>query len=146
MKKKLEKNKKNQRVFDKYIDLAVTEPNVFARRYYGYNLFISGKNATEGVFALRSTGNAQTRSLELAVGKTNAKFYQGDFGSCAVVITAGVFVAVRIGKEIFYYGVKNSDRSAIMDVARRAHCIYDMRALPIQAIAKHSKNVIHYAF
>ena len=144
--KKLEENKKNQRIFDKYIDLSVTEPNVFARRYCGYDLFVSGKNATEGVCALRSVGNAQARSRELAAGKANAKFYQGDFGSCAVVITAGVFVSVRIGKEIFYYGVKNSDRSAVMDVARRAHCIYDMRALPIQAIARQSKNVIHYAF
>ena len=144
--RKLEENKKNQRVFDKYIDLAVTEPNVFARRYHGYNLFVSGTNATEGVCALRSVGSAQARSRELAARKANAKFYQGDFGSCAVVITAGVFVSVRIGKEIFYYGVKNSDRSAVMDVARRAHCIYDMRALPIQAIARQSKNVIHYAF
>ena len=146
MKKKLAENKKSQRVFDKYIDRAVTEPNVFARRYYGYNVFISGKNATEGVFALRSAGNAQARSLELAAGKTNAKFYQGDFASCAVVITAGVFVAVRIGKEIFHTSVKSSDRTAVMDVARRAHCIYDMRALPIQAIARDSKNVVHLAF
>ena len=146
MKKKLAEKKKNQRIFDNYIDRAVTEPNVFARPYNGYNLFISGKNATEGVCALRSVGNAQARSFELAAGKTNAKFYEGDFGSCAVVITAGVFVAVRIGKEIFYSGVKYSDRSAVMDVARRAHCIYDLRALPIQAMAKHSKNVIHYTF
>tara|TARA_R110000772_G_scaffold56454_1_gene128487 strand:- start:64 stop:504 length:441 start_codon:yes stop_codon:yes gene_type:complete len=146
VKKKLEENKKNQRVFDNYIDRAVTNSSIFARRYHGYNLFVSGKNATEGVCALRSAGSAQVRSRELAAGKTNAKFYQGDFGSCAVVITAGVFVAVRIGKEIYYAGVKNSDRSAVMDVARRSHCIYDMRALPIQAIARHSKNVIHYAF
>lgn len=144
--KKLEEYKKNQRVFDNYIDRAVTEPNVFARHYCGYDLFVSGRKATEGVSSLRSFGKLKDRSREIAAWRMNAKFYQGDFGSCAVVITAGVFVAVRIGKEIFYASVKNSDRSAVMDVARRTHCIYDMRSLPIQAIAKHSKNVIHYAF
>jgi hypothetical protein len=146
VKKKLAEKKKNQRIFDNYIDRAVTEPNVFARRYRGYSLFVSGHKTVEGIAALRSIGAEKVRSSEIRAGNQNKTFYEDDFGTCVCICTAGVFVAVRIGKEIFYSGVKYSDRSAVMDVARRAHCIYDLRALPIQAMAKHSKNVIHYTF
>ena len=146
MKKKLEQIRRNQRIFDNYIDRAVTNPSIFARRYRGYSLFVSGHKTVEGIAALRSIGAEKVRSSEIRAGNQNKTFYEDDFGTCVCICTAGVFVAVRIGKEIFYSGVKYSDRSAVMDVARRAHCIYDLRALPIQAMAKHSKNVIHYTF
>ena len=146
MKKKLEVNKKNQRVFDKYIDLAVTNENMFARKYRGYSLFVSGHKAVEGVAAVRSIGLVETQADEVLAGNQNKRFYEGDFGTCVCICAAGAFLAVRIGREIFYVGVKSSDRSAVLDVARRTHCTYDMRALPIQAMAKHSKNVIHLAF
>ena len=144
--RKLEENKKNQRVFDKYIDLAVTNENMFARKYRGYSLFVSGHKAVEGVAALRSIGLVETQTGEILAGNQNKRFYEGDFGTCVCLCMAGAFLAVRIGKEIFYTGVKNSDRTAVMDVARKTHCIYDLRALPIQAIARQSKNVIHLAF
>ncbi len=146
MKKKLEENKKNQRVFDNYIDLAVTNPSVFARRYRGYSLFVSGHKTVEGIAALRSIGTEKVRSSEIRAGTKNKTFYEDDFGTCVCLCTAGAFLAVRIGKEIFYTGVKTSDRTAVLVVARKTHCIYDLRALPIQAMAKHSKNVVHYAF
>ena len=146
MKKKLEENKKNQRVFDKYIDLAVTNPSIFARRYRGYSLFVSGHKTVEAIAALRSIGTEKVRSSEIRAGNQNKTFYEDDFGTCVCICTAGAFLAVRIGKEIFYTGVKNSDRTAVLDVARRTHCIYDLRALPIQAIARQSKNVVHLAF
>ena len=144
--RKLEENKKNQRVFDEYIDLAVTNPCVFAREYRGYRLFVSGYKAVEGIAALSSVGLAETQSGEILAGNQNKRFYEDDFGTCVCICSAGAFLAVRIGKEIFYTGVKNSDRTAVLDVARRTNCTYDMRALPIQAMAKHSKNVIHLAF
>lgn len=142
--RKLEENKKNQRIFDKYLDLAVTNESVFARRYRGYDLYVSGFNTAAGVRTLRSVGNTQAQ--EMRAGRTNTKFYQGDFGFCAIVVQAGVWASVRIGKEIFYTGVKNKDRRAVLDIARKTHCTYDLRALPIQAIAKKAKNVIHLAF
>ena len=144
--RKLEENKKNQRVFDKYIDLAVTNENMFARKYRGYSLFVSGHKTVEGVAALRSVGTEKVRSSEIRAGNQNKTFYEDDFGTCVCICTAGAFLAVRIGKEIFYTGVKNSDRTAVLVVARKTHCIYDLRALPIQAMAKHSKNVVHLAF
>tara|TARA_R110001592_G_scaffold186345_1_gene430707 strand:+ start:3608 stop:4048 length:441 start_codon:yes stop_codon:yes gene_type:complete len=146
VKKKLEENKKNQRVFDKYIDLAVTNENMFAREYRGYLLFVSGHKAVEGVAVLRSAGQAGMQADEILAGNQNKTFYQGDFGACVCLCKPGAFLAVRIGKEIFYVGVKSSDRSAVLDVARQTHCIYDVRALPIQAIARQSKNVVHLAF
>jgi len=144
--RKLEENKKNQRVFDEYIDLAVLNSNMFARKYRGYSLFVSGHKTVEGVAALRSVGTEKVRSSEIRAGDQNKTFYQGDFGTCVCICTAGAFLAVRIGREIFYVGVKSSDRTAVMDVARRTHCIYDLRALPVQAIARQSKNVVHLAF
>jgi hypothetical protein len=144
--RKLEENKKNQRVFDKYIDLAVTNENMFARKYRGYSLFVSGHKTVEAIAVLRSIGQAGMQMNEIRAGDQNKTFYQGDFGVCVCLCTAGAFLAVRIGKEIFYVGVKSSDRSAVLDVARRTHSIYDLRALPVQAMAKHSKNVIHLAF
>lgn len=144
--RKFEVNKKNQRVFDKYIDLAVTNENMFAREYRGYSLFVSGHKAVEGVAVLRSAGQAGMQADEILAGNQNKAFYEGDFGACVCLCKPGAFLAVRILKEIFYVGVKSSDRSAVVDVARRTHCTYDVRALPVQAIAKRSKNVIHLAF
>tara|TARA_R110000744_G_scaffold59987_1_gene124508 strand:- start:412 stop:852 length:441 start_codon:yes stop_codon:yes gene_type:complete len=144
--RKLEENKKNQRVFDKYIDLAVTNENVFARKYRGYSFFVSGHKTVEAIAVLRSIGQAGMQIDEIRAGDQNKTFYQGDFGACVSLCTAGAFLTVRISKEIFYTGVKSSDRSAVMDVARRTHSIYDLRALPIQAIARQSKNVVHLAF
>ena len=144
--RKLEENKKNQRVFDKYINLAVTNENMFARKYLGYSLFVSGHKTVEGVALLRSVGSAGLQSGEIRAGYQNKRFYKDDFGTCVCICKAGAFLAVRIGKEIFYVGVKNSDRTAVMDFARKTDCIYDMRALPIQAIARQSKNVVHLAF
>ena len=144
--RKLEENKKNQRVFDKYIDLAVTNPSIFVRRYRGYSLFVSGHKAVEGVAAVRSIGLVETQTDEILAGNQNKRFYEGDFSACVCICSVGAFLSVRIGKEIFHTSVKSSDRTAVMDVARKTHCIYDMRALPIQAIARHSKNVVHLAF
>mgnify|MGYP003648304289 CR=1 FL=1 len=144
--RKLEENKKNQRVFDKYINLAVTNENMFARKYRGYSLFVSGHKTVEGVALLRSVGLAGMQSSEIRAGYQNKTFYEDDYGTCVCLCKAGAFLAVLIGKEIFYVGVKNSDRSAVLNVARRTHCIYDLRALPVQAIARQSKNVVHLAF
>lgn len=144
--RKLEENKKNQRVFDNYIDRAVTNENVFARKYRGYSLFVSGHKTVEAIAVLRSIGQAGMQIDETRAGDRNKTFYQGDFGTCVCLCMEGAFLAVRILKEIFYVGVKSSDRSAVLDVARRTHCIYDLRALPIQAIARQSKNVVHLAF
>ena len=112
MKKKSEQIRRNQRIFDKYIDLAVTNENMFARKYRGYRLFVSGHKAVEGVAALRSIGQAGMQIDEIRAGDQNKTFYQGDFGACVCLCKPGAFLAVRIGKEIFYVGVKSSDHSA----------------------------------
>ena len=142
--RKLEENKKNQRIFDQYLDLAVINPNIFVRCYRGYDMFVSGHNTSKAFRALSRLGSSKID--EIKAGKSNGKFYEGHFRYCCIVIPAGVFVAVRIHTEIFYTGVKNKDRRAVLDIARKTHCTYDLRALPIQAIARKAKNVIHLAF
>lgn len=145
MKKKLEENKKNQKIFDEYLNLAVMSENVFARHHRGYNLFVSGHNAVKGVCILRDLG-VETSAQEMVAGRTNAEFYKGDYGFCAIITPAGVFAAVRIHKDIFYTGVKTIHRKPVLDIARKTHRIYDLRALPIQALASKAKNVVHLAF
>ena len=146
MKKKLEENKKNQRIFDKYIDLAVTNPSIFAREYRGYRLFVNGNNVTEAVKHLRQLGAVETLEVEMIAGLKNKKFYEGDIRECVVIILAGAFVTVRIGQDVYYCGVKNKDRTAVLDIGRRTSAIYDCRGINTNSIADYGENVIHYAF
>ena len=146
MKKKLEENKKNQRIFDKYIDLAVIKPSIFAREYRGYRLFVNGNNVNEAVKHLRQLGAVETLEAEMVAGLKNKKFYEGDIRECVVIILAGAFVTVRIGQDVYYCGVKNKDRTAVLDIGRRTSAIYDCRGINTNSIADYGENVIHYAF
>ena len=146
MKKKLEQIRRNQRIFDKYIDLAVTNPCVFARVYRGYRLFVSGNNLSEGVKDLRQLGQVKTLEAEMIAGWKNKKFYQGDIRECVVIIHTGAFVAVRIRQEVFYCGVENRDRLAVLEIGRRNNSIYDGRGLVTADIANYGDNVVAFAF
>ena len=146
MKKKLEENKKNQRIFDKYIDLAVTNPSIFAREYRGYRLFVNGNNVTEAVKHLRQLGAVETLEAEMIAGLKNKKFYEGDIRECVVIILAGAFVTVRIGQDVYYCGVKNKDRTAVLDIGRRTSAIYDCRGIESSSIAEYGDNVVAFSF
>ena len=146
MKKKLEQIRRNQRIFDKYIDLSVTNPCVFAREYRGYRLFVSGNNLSEGVKYLRQLGQVKTLEAEIIAGWKNKKFYKGDIRECVVIIDAGAFVAVRIRQEVFYCGVENRDRLAVLEIGRRNNSIYDGRGLVTADIANYGDNVVAFAF
>jgi len=144
--RKLEENKKNQRVFDAYIDQAVTNENVFARKYRGYSLFVSGNNLSEGVRDLRQLGQVKALEAEMIAGWKNKEFYEGDIRECVVIIHCGAFVAVRIGQEVFYCGVENKDRLAVLEIGRRNNYIYDCRGIETADIANYGDNVVAFAF
>ena len=146
MKKKLEEIRRNQRIYDKYIDLAVTNPCVFAREYRGYRLFVSGHNLSEGVKDLRQLGAVKTLEAEMIAGWKSKKFYKGDIRECVVIIEAGAFVAVRIGQEVYYVGVENRDRMAVLDIGRRNLAIYDCRGIESSSIADYGDNVVAFSF
>ena len=125
MKKKLEQIRRNQRIFDKYIDLSVTNPCVFAREYRGYRLFVSGNNLSEGVKDLRQLGQVKTLEAEIIAGWKNKKFYKGDIRECVVIIEAGAFV---------------------LEIGRINNSIYDGRGLVTADIANYGDNVVAFAF
>lgn len=146
MRKKLEEIKNHQRVYDKNIDLAVTAPTIFAREYRGYRLFTAGKNAFEAAQRLRALGQTESWVAEVQAAEDNKAFYQGDIATCVVVIPEGAYVAVRINREVYYYGVKNKDRIAVLATARRAKKIYDCRNIQATNIADYGDNVVAFAF
>lgn len=146
MRKKLAEIRNHQRIYDKYIDLAVTAPSIFAREYRGYRLFTAGKNAFEAAQRLRALGQTESWVAEVQAAGDNRAFYQGDIATCVVVIPEGAYVAVRINCDVYYYGVKNKDRIAVLATARRAKTIYDCRNIRAATIADYGDNVVAFAF
>ena len=146
MRKKLEEIKNNQRVYDKYIDLAVTAPSIFARDYRGYRLLTAGKNAFKAAQRLRALGHSENWVAEVQAAEDNRAFYEGDIATCVVVIPEGAFVTVRINCDVYYYGVRNQDRIAVLATARRAKTIYDCRNISSANFADYGDNVVAFAF
>lgn len=146
MHEKLEKIKYQQRIHDKNIDLALTQPNIFARNYRGYRLFTGGKNAFEAAQRLRALGQTENWKTEVQAAGDNRAFYQGDIATCVVVIPEGAYMAVRIERDVYYFGVKNQDRTAVLATARRSKTIYDCRNIRIASFADYGDNVVAFAF
>jgi len=144
--KKLEKIKHQQRIYDKYIDLALTQPNIYARVYRGYRLFTGGKNAFEAAQRLRALGQTGNWNAEVQAAGDNKAFYQGEIATCVVVTPEGAYLAVRIEHDVYYYGVKNKDRIAVLATARRSKTIYDCRDIRIASFADYGDNVVAFAF
>lgn len=146
MREKLQEIRRKQRIFDKYIDLAVTQPTVFARKYRGFRLFVNGRNSFKAVQTLRALGTIKTVKAEMIAGGINKKFYEGDIASCVVIIEAGAYVAVRIGQDVFYCGVENKDRLSVLDIARRNKSIYDCRGIAASNLQDYGDNVVAFNF
>ena len=146
MQEKIEKIKHQQRIYDKYIDLAVTQPSIFAREYRGYRLSVGGRNMFEAAQRLNALGQTENWNAEVQAAGDNKAFYQGEIATCVVVIPEGAYLAVRIERDVYYFGVKNQDRIAVLATARRSKTIYDCRDIRIASFADYGDNVVAFAF
>jgi hypothetical protein len=143
---KLEKIKHQQRIHDQYIDLALTQPNIFAREYRGYRLSVGGRNMVGAAQRLCALGKTENWNAEVQAAGDNRAFYEGDIATCVVVIPEGAYVAVRIERDVYYFGVKNKDRIAVLATARRSKTIYDCRDIRVASLADYGDNVVSFAF
>jgi hypothetical protein len=143
---KLEKIKHQQRIHDQYIDLALTQPNIFAREYRGYRLSVGGRNMVGAAQRLCALGKTENWNAEVQAAGDNRAFYEGDIATCVVVIPEGAYVAVRIERDVYYFGVKNKDRIAVLATARRSKTIYDCRDIRVASLADYGDNVVAFAF
>ena len=142
MEKRLAVLRANQAIVDNYLNFAIEREPEYVRTYRTCNLYINGHNKLNGIKYLKLLGNNDGT----VVNSVTRNFYSGYTQSAAIVISCGLYLALRVGKDIFYTGVKNKDRKVVLAMSRKKNQVYDMRILGQTDSGHFGDNVITYSF